>query len=73
MTHFPKKVLVIGATSGIGREFASRFVSEGSKVVVVGRRQHRLDEFLEKHGSDKASAVVFDTLKIEEIPSFAKE
>ena len=31
-----KKVLVLGATSGIGRAMASRLVQEGSYVIVVG-------------------------------------
>ena len=56
---FPyKKILVIGATSGIGWALAERFVENGSKVVVVGRRKEKLDEFVTKYGSDKADSVV---------------
>ncbi|KAJ5219682.1 short-chain dehydrogenase/oxidoreductase [Penicillium chermesinum] len=40
---FPyKHVLVIGATAGIGRALADRFVQTGLKVTAVGRRQERL-------------------------------
>jgi NADP-dependent 3-hydroxy acid dehydrogenase YdfG len=67
------KVLVLGATSGIGRALAERFVAAGSKVVVVGRRQQRLDEFVEKHGSTKATAAAFDLSEMDEIPSFAEK
>jgi len=69
---FPyKKILVIGATSGIGQALASRFVKEGSKVIVVGRRHERLDEFIQSHGKENASAVPFDISEIEKIPDFA--
>ena len=52
-----KDVLMIGATSGISAGLADRLVSEGSKVIAVGRRQARLDEFVNKHGKDKANGV----------------
>ena len=66
-----KRTLVIGATSGIGEALASRLVREGSKVIVVGRRQERLDSFVKSHGADKASAVSFDVTQMEKIPEFA--
>ena len=71
---FPyKKVLVIGATSGIGLEFAERLVKEGVSVIAVGRRQDRLDAFVSKAGSGKASAVALDIADIAKIPRFAQE
>ncbi|KAL3465537.1 hypothetical protein BJX64DRAFT_275136 [Aspergillus heterothallicus] len=71
---FPyKHVLIIGATSGIGRAMAERFVQNGAKVIVVGRRKDRLDEFVAKHGEDKASAIVFDISQLDEIPQFAED
>ena len=69
---FPyKKVLVIGATSGIGEALAARLVQEKSRVIVVGRRHERLDAFVNKHGKDMASAVPFNVLEHDKIPSFA--
>ena len=65
-----KKVLVIGATSGIGEALASRLVSEGSSVIVCGRRKEKLEEFVHKHGKDKASAVPFDISESDKIPNF---
>lgn len=65
-----KKVLVIGATSGIGQALAHRFVKAGSKVIVSGRRQDRLNEFVQQHGGDKASAAPFDISKLDLIPDF---
>ncbi|KAL8741202.1 MAG: hypothetical protein Q9190_006168 [Brigantiaea leucoxantha] len=54
------RVLMIGATAGIGAAMADRLVQEGAKVIAVGRRQDRLDAFVNKHGSDKASSATFD-------------
>jgi len=55
-----KTVLLIGATSGIGAALADKIVAEGSKVIAVGRRQDRLDEFTNQHGTHHAAAVKFD-------------
>lgn len=55
-----KHVLIIGATSGIGAALADKFVLEGAKVIAVGRRQDRLDAFVQKHGADKVSSVKYD-------------
>ena len=71
MPFLYKKVLVIGATSGIGEALASRFVKEGSSVIVSGRRKDRLEAFVHKHGKDQASAVPFDITEMDKIPAFA--
>ncbi|HXU38003.1 MAG TPA: glucose 1-dehydrogenase [Blastocatellia bacterium] len=39
-----KKVLVTGASSGIGRAAAERFLSEGAAVAIAGRRMNALNE-----------------------------
>jgi short-subunit dehydrogenase len=70
---FPyKHVLLIGATSGIGRGMADRLAESGLKVTAVGRRQERLDEFVRMHGEDKASSVAFDLADIKAIPGFVE-
>ena len=61
---------MIGATSGIGEALASRFVAEGSNVIVVGRRKERLEQFVHKHGKDKSTAVPFDITELDKIPNF---
>ena len=69
---FPyKRVLIIGATSGIGEALASRIVQNGSSVIVTGRRKERLADFVHKHGKDKATAVPFDITELDKIPNFA--
>lgn len=69
---FPyKHVLIIGATSGIGRGMAERFLEAGKKVTIVGRRQERLDEFVAKYENSKVNAVAFDIGDLDGIPGFA--
>jgi len=67
-----KKVLVVGATSGIGEALAEKFLSEGSKVIVSGRRQENIDAFVKKHGSDKASGTKFDVTNLSGIKQWAE-
>lgn len=66
-----KKVLVIGATSGIGEALAARCVQAGSRVIVSGRREDRLTEFVRHHSEDQSIAAPFDITKLDEIPEFA--
>ena len=73
MTFPYKHVLVIGATSGIGRAMADKLVTSGVSVTAVGRRKERLDEFVKQHGSEKASSIAFDISKQADIPAFAAE
>ena len=67
------KVLVLGATSGIGWALAEKIVNDGKKVIIVGRRQEKLDEFVKKHGSDKVDSVTFDITELGKIPGFVKD
>ncbi|KAL4876212.1 hypothetical protein BJY04DRAFT_210759 [Aspergillus karnatakaensis] len=65
-----KKVLIIGATSGIGKALAARFVQENVSLVIAGRREQNLNEFKQQHSSANVTSVVFDITKLDEIPSF---
>ncbi len=56
-----KIALITGATAGFGAATAKRFVAEGYKVIVTGRRQERLTALVsELGGSDVAHALCFD-------------
>ncbi|KAJ5152741.1 uncharacterized protein N7482_009219 [Penicillium canariense] len=69
---FPyKHVLLIGATAGIGRAMADRFLATGVKVTAVGRRQDRLDDFVNKDETGNASAMAFDISEISKTQDFA--
>ncbi len=71
-----KKVLIFGATSGIGWALASKFVETGTSVVVVGRRKERLDDFAKQHGNTEGATVdtaIFDITDLKGIPGFAND
>lgn len=71
---FPyKKILILGATSGIGLILAERLIAHGCFVIGVGRRKENLDAFIQKHGEDKAAVMQFDISKLGEIPQFVSE
>ncbi len=44
-----KKIIIIGATSGIGREIAERYAREGCLVGITGRRTALLEEIRTKY------------------------
>lgn len=74
-----KIVLVTGATSGIGRACAERFLQSGYKVIVTARRAQKLAEIYGKY-SDDCLALCFDvrdreaaTKAIESLPDDWKE
>ncbi|KAA8900316.1 hypothetical protein FN846DRAFT_909295 [Sphaerosporella brunnea] len=66
------KILVLGATSGIGRGLSEKFLAEGRSIIVVGRRKDQLSDFIAKHPaeSERISAYAFDVTKLEEIPAW---
>lgn len=71
---FPyKHILLIGATSGIGKAMADKLIAEGIHITSVGRRQDRLDAFVSEYGPSKASSVTTDISKLADIPSFAEK
>lgn len=44
-----KKIIIVGATSGIGKELACIYASRGDKVAVTGRRENLLLALQEKY------------------------
>ena len=74
-----KKVLVIGATSGIGWAMAKKFLDVGSSVIAVGRREAKLEEFKKQYARDgnledgtNCDTAVFDITQLNLIPDFVK-
>lgn len=65
-----QNILLIGATSGIGYALAEKLAEDGKHVVVVGRRQEKLDELVSKYGEERVSSVKFDILDLKGIPGF---
>ncbi|KWA74749.1 short-chain dehydrogenase [Burkholderia ubonensis] len=48
MNFGDKVVLIVGASSGIGRELALRLANEGAHIVVTARRKDRLDALIQE-------------------------
>ncbi|RMZ67654.1 short-chain dehydrogenase oxidoreductase [Pyrenophora seminiperda CCB06] len=64
------KVLILGATSGIGWALAEKVVRDGKHAIIVGRRSAKLQEFSSKHPSAQISTYTFDVSQLSLIPSF---
>ncbi len=64
-------LLIIGGTSGIGRALAERFHRLGNQVIIVGRRQHLLDEITAAHSG--MYGIAFDINDRGALRSFARE
>ncbi|EAL86298.1 hypothetical protein KXV22_008667 [Aspergillus fumigatus] len=71
---FPyKNVLIIGATSGIGKALANKLVQNGIPTIIAGRRQGNLVDFVQQHGTDKVKSKVIDVLQLDKIPQFVAD
>lgn len=58
--RFKEKVVVVtGASSGMGRVIAGDFANEGATVIVVARRQERLEELAETYKDAPGKIVPF--------------
>lgn len=57
-----KKIIIIGATSGIGREVAKLCIAQGWQVGIAGRRAEEL-EALQKEAPQQVSTEVIDITK----------
>ena len=59
-------ILIIGATSGIGKALFEKYIIEGNRLGIVGRRTNLLDELYQQH-PDNTFTVTADTIKQKEI------
>lgn len=70
-------VLVTGASVGFGEAIARRFVSEGHQVIILARREQKLEALREELGSACLKTIACDIAKIErieeELGEYAKE
>lgn len=66
-----KVAVVTGASSGIGRSFATALADVGAKVVCVARRAERLEALVAEIGPDRAAAVEADVGDLAGLPAMA--
>lgn len=64
-----KKVLITGATSGIGYEFAKKFMNSNFELILIGRNLEKLEELKKLAEENYVSAFIisFDLSRIEEL------
>ncbi|MGK5683756.1 SDR family NAD(P)-dependent oxidoreductase [Actinoplanes sp. URMC 104] len=67
-----KIALVTGATSGIGRATAQRFVEEGAYVFVTGRRRAELDATVEALGAN-ARGIPGDVSRLDDLDEIVRQ
>lgn len=60
-------VLVTGASAGFGEAIARRFVKEGHQVILIARREERLQKLQEELGNACLKIIACDIAKIERI------
>ena len=63
-----KHAIVVGASSGIGREIALLLAEQGCKVAAVARREARLAEI-----GDKVMPFVHDVTSYDDVPALFQE
>jgi meso-butanediol dehydrogenase/(S,S)-butanediol dehydrogenase/diacetyl reductase len=62
-----KVALITGAGSGIGAAIAERFVADGAKICITGRRQEKLDEVARKLPAGTVLRCAGDVTKPEDV------
>ena len=70
-----KVALITGASSGIGRETALKFASEGAKVAIVARREDKLNEVAKEIAAKggEAKVIAADVTEEAEIERVVRE
>jgi NAD(P)-dependent dehydrogenase (short-subunit alcohol dehydrogenase family) len=61
-----KVAMITGAGAGIGVAIAKRYVAEGAKVCITGRRQNKLNEVVASLPAGTALACAGDVSKLED-------
>ena len=59
-------IIIIGATSGIGRALFEKYATDGNRIGIVGRRTYLLDELRQEHPDTTVTATA-DITKQDEI------
>ena len=64
-------ILIVGATSGIGRALAENYVEKGHKIAITGRREEKLEEL--RQNNPNFYPIKHDIREIEKFPGILNE
>lgn len=62
-----KTALITGGGTGIGAAIARRFIADGAKICITGRRQEVLDNVAQSLPADKVTTCAGDVSKLEDV------
>lgn len=65
-------VVIIGATSGIGRALAIKLHSAGKTIIVTGRREENLNSLSKELGHERVYTVPWDITDLEGMPAMVE-
>jgi len=68
-----KRVIVTGASAGIGKATAIAFAQQGATVAVIARRKNLLDELIAEQFGGKGFAVAADFFNLDQVTAAVKE
>jgi meso-butanediol dehydrogenase/(S,S)-butanediol dehydrogenase/diacetyl reductase len=67
-----KVALITGAGTGIGAAIAERFVADGARICITGRRQEKLDQVARSLPPGKVLRCAGDVTKLEDVARMAE-
>lgn len=73
MEFINKKILVVGASNGIGKETSILLSKQGAKIIMIARSQERLNATSELLGGNGHRFYSYDASRIDGIESLVKE
>ncbi len=68
-----KKIIVTGASSGIGKRTAQMLMDEGYKVILTARNKENLMETIKDYPIELYEIIPWDLSDIDSLPQYAKE
>ena len=68
-----KRIVVFGASSGIGKSVVANLIEKGTNVIAVARNKERLDEIKSQLSNELIETISFDISKQGEIEAFVEK